>query len=59
MRDLDMTLPALGLAHDFAVPFEAEPSQPVDDRGDCLGRRSLAVGVFQPKPEAAAVVARV
>ena len=42
------------LVDDFAVPVEAEPGQPVDDRGDRLRRRALPVGVLDAQAEDAA-----
>ena len=54
-----MALPALGLAHDLAVPREAEPGKPVEDRRKRLGRGAPGVGILQPKQERAAMVARV
>ena len=59
VRARSVAFPPRELVHDFAVPIEAEPSQPVDDRSQRLWRRSLAVGVLQPQPEGAAVMAGV
>src|SRR5262249_46527135 len=39
------------------VPVEADPSEPLEDRLDRLGRRALAMGVLDPKDEGPAVVA--
>ena len=54
MRDLPVPVGALELPHRLAVPFEAEPVQPVENRGDRLGRRALAVGVLDAQQELAA-----
>src|SRR6202035_3048688 len=49
--DFGMARGAGELLDDLAVPVEAEPGQPVDDRGDRLGGRALAVGVLDAQPE--------
>src|SRR5438874_6535423 len=47
------------LVDDLAVPVEAEPAEAVDDRGDRLGGRALAVGVLDAQTEDPAVVTRI
>ncbi len=58
-RDFGVALGAGGLVDDLAVPVEAEPSRPVDDRRHRLLCRAHPVGVLDAQPERAAVMARV
>src|SRR5579862_2671753 len=48
-----MTRSARRLVDDLAVPFEAEPGEPVDDRGDRLGGRAHPVGILDAQQELA------
>ena len=54
-----MALGARELADRLAVPVEAEPRQPVEDRVDRGLGRALAVGVLDAQQELAAGVAGV
>src|SRR5947209_2238956 len=47
------------LMHRLAVPFEAEPCQAIEDRGDRLVGRARAVGVLDAQQEFAATPARI
>ena len=49
MRHRSMALGAGKLVDDLVIPIEAQPPQPVDDRGDRLRCRPLAVGIFDPQ----------
>ncbi len=57
-RDFSVTRGALELVDDFAVPPEAQPVEPVDDRRHCLRRRPDAVGILDAQQEFAPVVPR-
>ena len=57
-RDLGVTGGAGKLIGDLAVPLQAEPRQPVEDRGDRGLGRAGAVGVLDAQEERAAVMAR-
>ena len=59
LGDLAVTRRAGELVHDLAVPFQPQPLQPVDDRGDGRLRRALAIGVLDAQQHAAAEMARV
>ena len=54
LGDFAMAPGALELADRLAVPIEAEPFEPVDDRLDRRLRRALAVGVLDAQQELAA-----
>ena len=58
VRHLGMSGGALELVDDLPVPGEAQPFEPVDDRGDRLRRRSNPVGVLDAQAELTAVMAR-
>ncbi len=49
--DLGVARGAGELMDDLVVPVEAEPGQSVDDRGDRLGGRALAVGILDAQTE--------
>ena len=51
-RDLGVAVGAPGLADRVAVPVEAEPRQPLEDRRRRLGRRAGAIRVLDPEQEA-------
>src|SRR5271169_1438301 len=55
-RHIGMPCRAGGLVDYFAVPREAKPVQPVDDRGHRLRRRPRAVGIFDAQAEDTPVV---
>ena len=57
VRDLGVARPELRLVIFVAVPIEAEPAHPVEDRVDRLLGRARLVGVLDPQQELAAVVA--
>ena len=57
-RDLGVTGGARELVGDLAVPLEAEPRQPVEDRCDRGLGGAGAVGVLDAQQERAAVMAR-
>ncbi len=59
LRHLLVALGALRLVDDVAVPIEAEPAQPVEDRVDGGRRRAFAVGILDPQQHGAAVPPRV
>ena len=59
LGDLAMARGARELVHRLAVPFEAEPLQPVEDRRDRLFGRARAVGVLDAQQEFAAAAARI
>ncbi len=47
------------LVDDFAIPGDAEPSEPVQDRRNRRLRRTLAVGVLDPQQHLAAATTRI
>src|SRR6266568_7234124 len=49
--DFGMPRGVRGLMHDLAVPGEAQPLEPIDDRGDRLFGRAQAIGVLDAQPE--------
>ena len=49
---------AFELVDNLAVPRQAQPVEPVDDRRDSPRRRPHAVGVFDAQQELAAMMAR-
>ena len=57
VRDLGVARPELRLVIFVAVPIEAEPAHPVEDRVDRLLGRAGLVGVLDAQQEFAAVVA--
>ena len=52
-NDLGVALRALGLEDRALVIVELEPAQRVEDLLDVLGRRALAVGIFDAQHEGA------
>ena len=54
LGDLAMALGALELADRLAVPVQAEPFEPVENRVDRGLRRALAIGVLDAQQERAA-----
>ena len=58
-RHLGMAVAAFELADRLAVPVEAQPSQPLQDRLGGLGRGAGAVGILDPQQEPAAPAPRV
>src|SRR5205823_7505707 len=59
LRHLPVALRARKLEKRLSVPAQAEPIKTVEDSRNRLGRRSLAVGVFDPQQESAARVTRI
>ena len=57
VRHFGVPRPELRLVIFVAVPIEAEPAHPVEDRVDRLRRRARLVGIFDAQQELAAVVA--
>ena len=57
-RDLGVPCAALRLMHDIAVPMQAKPIEPVDDRVHRLARRARAIGVLDPQAEQAGMMLR-
>jgi hypothetical protein len=54
-----MALNPRELTDGLAIPFQSEPSEPLDDRGHRRFRRAFAIGVFDAQQEGSAVAARV
>ena len=59
MGDLGMARGKFGLEMGLAVPVEAEPAHPVEDRVDRRLGRARLVGILDAQQELAAMVARV
>jgi hypothetical protein len=57
VRDLGVAGPELRLVIFVAVPIEAEPAHPVEDRVDRVLGRARLVGILDAQQELAAVVA--